>query len=116
MVNGLSGGITRFSQQFFRFFVTFFPGSSQTIPAESILRHQYMVEVTIGGHVALRFHFINNDIAVHTQFQCGTHTHVIKWRFLVVNFVIVSAQVWLNVNFVRISFFSFWNNSIGMLL
>lgn len=58
-------GITRFSQQFFASSLRFLA------PAKPFWLSQFCAisirwSVTIGGHVALRFHFINNDIAVHT--------------------------------------------------
>ncbi len=58
-------GITRLASSFFASSLRFSwlqPNHS----AESILRHQYTVECNHRRACRLRFHFINNDIAVHT--------------------------------------------------
>lgn len=75
-----------------------------------------MEGIAVRRQIATVFHFVHDDIAIQSQLQRGTNTYVGKRCFLVVDFIVIGAQVRIDVNFFRDLFFSFWNSSIGMLL
>ena len=101
----LVGGIASFSQQFFRFFVTFFLGPFEPFRFNQLHTVGVRRGVAVSRQVALILHFIHDNVAIQSQLQCGTNTYVGERCFLVVNFVIVGAQIRIDVNFFRDLFF-----------
>ncbi|MNV88389.1 hypothetical protein D3C71_1825900 [compost metagenome] len=51
--------------------------------------------------MALAHDLVGNDVAIQRQFHCGSHPGIGKRRALVVNLVIKSAQVRVNVQLLR---------------
>lgn len=53
----------------------------------------------LAGHPV--FHFIDDNVTIQRQLQGGTNTNIVERCFLVVDFVIIGAQIRVNVDFVR---------------
>ena len=103
----LISAIASFGQQFFRFFITFFLRPLEPFRLNQLHAIGVRRRIAVGWQVALILHLIDNNVAIQRHLQRSTHANVGKRRFLVIDFVIISAQIRIDVNFFRDLFFQF---------
>ena len=51
--------------------------------------------------------FIDDDIAIQPELQRGTHARIGERRFLVIDFVVIGAQIGIDMDFFRDLFLKF---------